>query len=330
MKRTIYLLLLLLIFITGCAPGRLVIAPTALNRKLNESRIQRDPHFFVFDKIAVIEVDGILVNKARPRLFSSGENPVSLFLEKLNRAQKDPFVKALVLRINSPGGTVAASDMMHHALGRFKAATGKPVVACMLDVAASGGYYIACRTDGIVAQPATVTGSIGTVFQSISFAGTMKKIGIKSESVKSGPFKDIGSPFHDMQPDERRIIEGIIMHFHEKFIEVILAGREQLKPEKLKTLADGRVFTAEQALEHGLIDRIGYPSDAVAWAKELAGIDKANVVIYHRPLGYKPNIYASAAETSTAALINVQLPDWLGSDGPQFLYLWQITDFPDD
>jgi protease-4 len=266
-----------------------------------------------------------MINMRRSGFFSDGENPVSLLQEKLDKAREDKNVKAIVLRLNSPGGTVAASDTMYHTLKDFKHESGMPVVACMLDVSASGAYYLACGCDGIIAQPSTVTGSIGTIMQTFSFAGTMQKLGIKSEAIKSGDMKDSGSPFRDLGEEERQVLQAIIMQFYEQFLDVVKEGRQELEDDRLRDLADGRVFTGTEALEQGLIDKIGYPSDAIDWAKEMAGITKTKVVIYHRPIGYKPNVYSTAGGNldNIQALINIQLPDWLISNGTQFLYLWQ-------
>ncbi len=318
-------LVLLMFVFSGCTPSGLLIRPVPARMELQENQIQRDKGFAVRDKIAVIDVDGMMINMRRSGIFSNGENPVSLFVEKLNRAQNDKNVKAVVLRLNSPGGTVSSSDMMHHELMKFKDETGKPVVACMMDVSASGAYYLACGCDGIIAQPSTVTGSIGTIMQTFSFAGTMQKLGIKSDAIKSGAMKDSGSVFRDLNEEERQILQAIIMQFYERFLDVVQEGRPQLEENKLRELADGRIFTGTEALEQGLIDKIGYPSDAIDWAKEMAGVQKAKVVIYHRPIGYKPNVYSTAGSnlTNFGTLTNLELPEWLTSNGTQFLYLWQ-------
>jgi protease-4 len=309
----------------GCGPSALLIQPVPGGRKLKETQIARDKGAFVTAKIAVIDVDGLMVNTARQGFLQEGDNQVSLFVEKLDKARKDRAVKAVVLRLNSPGGTVGATDMMYHKLRQFKKKSSKPVVACMLDVAASGAYYLACGCDGIVALPSSITGSIGTILQTISFAGTMEKLGIKSVAIKSGELKDLGSPLHDLSDEEREVLSRIIRQFYEQFVEVVDQGREELSKERVSELADGRVFTAKEALSTGLIDRIGYPSEAVAWAKEMAGVERARVVIYHRPAAYKPNIYSSEAygRSAVGALVNVELPDLLTSHGTQFLYLWQ-------
>ncbi|MHC4619041.1 MAG: signal peptide peptidase SppA [Planctomycetota bacterium] len=326
-KRCIhYILVLLSAFAaSGCGDSAFVIRPVPASLELEETEIDRDRGWFVEDKIAVIDVDGVMANRQRAGLLGSGDNPVSLFVEKVDKARRDRDVKAVVLRLNSPGGTVAASDIMYHRLQEFKKKSRKPVVACMLDVAASGAYYLACGCDGIVAQPTTITGSIGTIVQTVSFEGTMRKLGIKAVAIKSGNLKDMASPLRDLSEEERAVLQGIITEFYEQFVQVVDKGRKGLAEEKVRGLADGRVYTAQEALDNGLIDRLGYPADGIAWAKKLAGVRRARVVIYHRPVGYKPNVYSLDKGTGggVAALINVELPDWLVAEGTQFLYLWQ-------
>jgi len=304
-------LLISLIITVGCGPTAFQIELVPTHEQLEETQIQRDEGLFVFDKIAIIDIDGLLMNRRKSGLMRMGENPV---------------VKAVVLRLNSPGGTVTASDIMHHSLQEFKRKTGKPVVACVLGLGCSGAYYLACGCDGIMAQPSSVTGSIGTVFQTFSVAGTMQKIGIKSITIKSGELKDLASPLHDLSDEERKVLEGIIEELFQQFLTVVKKGRKTIDEQKLPELADGRVFTAKEALQAGLIDRIGYLADGIDWAKEMASVEKTRVVIYRRPLGYKPNAYGSATSYAggIGPLVNVELPDWLTSSGPQFLYLWTL------
>ncbi|HIJ51961.1 MAG TPA: signal peptide peptidase SppA [Planctomycetes bacterium] len=318
-------LFLSLVVLAGCGPTAFRIESVPTRQQLEETQIQRDKGLFVPDKIAVIDVDGLLINRRKRGFMREGDNPVSLFVEKLDKAAEDRRVKAVVLRLNSPGGTVAASDIMYHSLREFKRETGKPVVACILGLGCSGAYYLACGSDGIVAQPGSVTGSIGTIMQTFSVAGTMEKIGVKAVAIKSGELKDLGSPLHDLRAEERKVLEGIISQFFEQFLTVVQKGRKKIPERKLRGLADGRVFTAQEALQEKLIDKIGYPEDGIEWAKELTGVQKARVVIYHRPLGHKANVYSSAMSDDgvVGALINVELPDWLSSNGAQFLYLWQ-------
>ena len=323
--RTLAVLIILSLFIGGCGAGAFQVQIIPDKQELQETEIKRDKGFFVSDKIAVIDVDGVMFNRSQGGWMRKGDNPVSLFLEKLDKAARDKNVKAVVLRLNSPGGSVSASDMMYHSLKEFKRKTGKPVIATMLDLACSGAYYLACGCDGIVAQPSSVTGSIGTIMQTFSVAGTMEKIGVKAVSIKSGKMKDMASPLHDLSEEEKEILERIIVDFYEQFLDVVESSREDIDRKKLRELADGRVFTADQALKAKLIDRIGYSNDGVKWAKKLAGVTKSRTVIYRRPMGYKPNIYGSAANGSAGVgpLVNIEMPEWLNSGGTQFLYLWQ-------
>jgi protease-4 len=318
-------LLIPLVLLTGCGPTAFRIELLPTHQRLEETEIHRDEGFFILDKIAVIDVDGLLINRRKRGLMREGDNPVSLFLEKLDKAAADKRVKAAMLRINSPGGTVAASDIMYHSLQEFKRKTKKPVITCILGLGCSGAYYLACGSDAILAQPGSVTGSIGTILHTFSLAGTMEKIGVKAVTIKSGDLKDLGSPLHDLRDEEREVLEGIVIQFFEQFLTVVKECRKDIGEQKLKGLADGRVFTAEEAFQEKLIDGIGYPLDGIEWAKRISGVKKARVVMYHRPLGYKANVYSTATsdESVVGALINVELPDWLNASGTQFLYLWQ-------
>ncbi|MHC5163887.1 MAG: signal peptide peptidase SppA, partial [Planctomycetota bacterium] len=308
-----------------CGTGAFEIRMIPADQELKETQIDKDKGMFVSDKIIVIDIDGVMLNRQRSGWMQSGDNPVSSFLEKLDKAANDETVKAVVLRLNTPGGSVAAADMMYHSLTEFKRKKKVPVVACMMDVAASGGYYLACGADGIIAQPSCITGSIGTIMQTISVAGTMEKIGVTAVAVKSGNMKDMASPLHELSDEEQVILQKIIDGFYEQFLGVVQAGRPKLDKNKLRELADGRVFTADQAHAEGLVDRIGYADDAIAWAKKMADVKKSKVVIYHRPQATMPNVYGSAmSQTSgTGPLVNIDLPDWLDTGGAKFLYLWQ-------
>ena len=321
----IQLALIVALFIGGCGTGAFQIQMIPADQELKETQIDRDNGMFISDKIVVIDIDGIMLNKQQGSWMRSGDNPVSTFLEKLDKAAADDNVKAIVLRLNTPGGSVAAADMMYHSLTEFKRKKKVPVVACMMDVAASGGYYLACAADGIIAQPSCITGSIGTIMQTVSFAGTMEKIGITAVAVKSGKMKDMGSPLHELSEEEQVVLQQIIDGFYEQFLGVVEKGRPDIDKAKLRQLADGRVFTAQQAHTEGLVDRIGYADDAIAWAKKLAAVKKSKTVMYHRPLETMPNVYGSAMSEAggTGPLVNIDLPDWLDTGGAKFLYLWQ-------
>jgi protease IV len=316
---------LLVVVLAGCGPTSFVVTPISARQELVEEVVQRES-FWAVKKIAVIDVDGVLQN-VRPTslLGGSGENPVSLFAEKLDKAAADKEVRAVVLRINSPGGGVTATDLMYAEVQRFREKTGKPVIAAMLDVAASGGYYLACAADKIYAQPTTVTGSIGVIMMTPEFAGTMQKIGVRMNVIKSGEMKDMGSPFREMNEKDRAVLQGLIDGMYARFLEVVGKSRTGIEPEQLRKLADGRVYLAAEAKEQGLIDEIGTLRDALAAAKQSAGLENVNikVVQYSRPLAYRPNIYADGATPpGQVNLVNVQLPDWLTGASPQLMYLW--------
>jgi len=314
-----------LILAAGCGPtGGYKIIPIPADKTLEESEVMVEPGL-IREKIALVDVSGLLINEYRRGLLSEGENPVSFLTEKLNAAAEDPRVKAVVLRINSPGGGVTASDLMHQEIVAFRRRTGRPVVGMMLDVAASGGYYVACACDEIVAHPTTVTGSIGVMMLTLSVHGALEKLYIKTHTIKSGQFKDAGSPFRDMTDEDRRIFQGMIDQFYQRFLDVVGTGRPKLTPEQVRALADGRVYTAGEALKLGLVDRVGTLQDAIAAAKRRSGITRpVRVVMYHRPLGWAPNVYAHAptGPTGTVNLINVNLADLVYPVTPSFMYLW--------
>jgi len=315
---------LMLTFVsTSCSAPSLLITPVSPNRELVETRLSSDS-WLARDKVALVDVSGVLMNAHQPKLLSQGEHPVSMLLEQLDKARCDPAVKAVILRINSPGGTVVASELIHDEIMHFRRG-GKPVVAVMMDVAASGGYYIACAADEIIAQPSTVTGSIGVIMQMFNLTGSLEKLGVGTDAITSGVHKDTGSPLRPMRPEERAIFQGIVDDMYERFIDVVVAGRPKLDEAAVRRLADGRVYTAGQALDAGLIDRIATMREAVESAKRHAGARHVRLVTYHRPLAYRPNYYAETPTPSSGEvnLLRIDLPDWLRDSTPRFMYLWR-------
>ncbi|MBI4580262.1 MAG: signal peptide peptidase SppA [Planctomycetes bacterium] len=310
--------------LVGCGPMAYKIVPVPVDRTLEET-VLIDEGGWSPAKIVLVDVEGIIYNMHKPSLFEEGENPVSLFVEKLDKAAKDPTVRALVLRINSPGGGVTASDLMYQEIQAFKRRTGgkRPVVAVLMDVAASGGYYIACGADEIVAQPTTVTGSIGVIMQLINFGGTMDKIGVEATAITSGRLKDAGSPFRKLRPEEREVFQKLVDQFYGRFVSVVVKGRPKLTEEQVRKAADGRVYSAEQAVELGLVDRVGSLRDGLADVKKQIGSDRVRVVMYHRPLGWRPNVYAQSPPAAPQVnMVNVQIPEELVLPQARFMYLW--------
>lgn len=323
MKHTTFLMAAMgLMALAGCGKNTgFLIKPVPLDETLQETVIAKDSGMFVRDKIVIVDVDGLLMNVKDSELFGTGENPVSLFIEKLDKAQMDKDVKGVVLRINSPGGGVTASDIMYHRLRQFKAAKGVPVVCVIEDVGASGGYYIACGSDRILAHPTSVTGSIGVIVQAVSFAGTLERLGISAKAITSGQFKDMGSPLKPFNKKDHELLQLLVNEYYEGFVGVVCAGRPKLSKDKVRELADGRVYTGKQALAAGLVDELGYMDNAIAQAKQRSGSSRVKVVMYHRPLGYKPNAYA-ASGVPQVNMVNVRLPALMELAQPQFLYLW--------
>jgi protease-4 len=314
MRSPVRLLLLLSVLLAGCSVISVDLTPPV--RPLKESTLEGKGE----DKVLLLELAGVL---AEEPIFTLESRPQVALLarvrEELEKAAEDDRVKAVVLRINSPGGTVTASDVLYHEIKRFKDRRKVPVVAAILDVGASGGYYVALAADRIVAHPTTVTGSLGVLMLTVNSSGLLEKIGINTDYITSGPRKDMGSPFRAITPEERAIFQGVIDQLYGRFVGLI-AQERRLDEARVRSFADGRIYTASQALSLGLIDRIGYLEDAIAVAKEAAGTPDAKVVTYHRPRQYRATIY-SGGETPAFRPTAADLAR-LVTSGPRFLYLW--------
>jgi len=239
----------------------------------------------------------------------------------LRQARKDSDIKAIVLRVDSPGGSVLASEEIYREV-RAAQRNGKPVIVSMGDLAASGGYYIACAGDRIVAHPTTVTGSIGVILMNLNLEGLLGKIGVRNETYKAGAHKDLLSPLRGATPEERRIIQAVLDTMHARFISVVRESRPGLDPARVPELTDGRIFDAPQAVAAGLVDEIGDLRRAIALAERAAGIEKARVVMYHRRDDSKENIYSGGG--GLPAQVNLMPVDLgvLAGRGPRFMYLW--------
>jgi len=238
---------------------------------------ESDPH--ARDKIAVISLTGIITMSSDN--YPSEEGLVGWMKGQLHEALEDRRVKAIILRINSPGGEVVASDMIYRAV--VAARERKPVIACIDSVGASGAYYVAVGADHILATDLTITGSIGVILQTLTFADLMGKIGIKSFTFKSGRYKDLLNPTRDPTAEEQQLVQDLVMEVYEKFVGIVAAERELAVADLKDGLADGRILSGRQAVDAGLVDELGYFEDAIAKAKELAGLDKARVVRYRMP-----------------------------------------------
>jgi protease-4 len=255
--------------------------------------VVKPSHGWTNDKVAIIEVEGMLSDTRSGGFLQPQENPVSLFVQQMDQAADDDAVKAVVLRVNSPGGTVTASDLMYQVVKRFKAKTHKIVVASIQEVGASGAYYVSCASDKIVAQDSSIVGSIGVIFETVDVTDTMSKLGIRSETIKDekGVLKDMGSPFHHMTDLERQTMQSMIQEDYSQFENIVTSNRPPLNVAAVTT---GQVFTGRDALKLGLIDQTGILEDAIDVAKDMSHAPNAAVVMYKRPYGYEGSIYASS------------------------------------
>lgn len=274
-------------------------------------------------KILLLDISGLITSEERGDTFGlrRSESTVARIQSELEQAEDDEHVVAIVVRINSPGGTVTASDIIYDRLTRFREAAGIPVLVQLMDVAASGGYYTALAGDEIIASPTTVTGSIGVLFTSISAEGLLDKIGVRNQSVASGKMKDIGSPLRTMTPAERAVLESLVDDMQRRFVGLVRARRPQLTEQMETEMVDGRVFSAEQALAGGLVDGIGYLHDTIERAKQRAGVAEARVIRYRRPDEFGDTIYSRAGLTPPQVnVVNLNFEPLPLS--PSFLYLW--------
>ncbi len=302
-------------FTLGSGPEAQAPAETVVKESSSRTR----------NKVAIIDVSGMIINSERSGFLSQSENPVAMLHERLNRAEKDDDVVAVILRINSPGGTVTASDLMYNLVMDFRKQSGKPVVVQMVDVAASGGYYLACSGDHIVAHPTTVTGSVGVIMQTFSVKPALDRIGVESHTYKSGPAKDAGSPFSEVTEHHEKILQGMIDEFYASFRKVVRDRRRGIPVDRFDELTDGRVVTGKSAMEVGMVDSLGGLFEAFAKARELAGIKHAHLVLYHaqaRRVGspYATRTEGGNVEISLARFDMAALPE-LSQAG--FYYLWQ-------
>jgi len=274
------------------------------------------------EKILVIDVEGMISSLAAQGALSREGDVLSRVYYRLERAAADPLVKGVILRLETPGGEVTASDILYHEILRFKEKTGRPVVGLMMSLAASGGYYIASACDSVIAHPSTLTGSIGVISIFPSVETLFDKIGVKMTIIKSGGMKDSGSPFRAMTEEEKKSFQGIIDEYYEDFLNAVLKGRKgRLISDELRPIADGRVYTAKQALKLKLIDDIGYFDNALQKTLSLASLKSAKVVAYTYYPKSKTNIYA-ASLVEAPLLEKKSLENWLPQLRTGFYYLW--------
>ncbi len=280
----------------------------------------------VTDKVALIEIDGAIARVQAGGLFGGGVDMVERIRKELEAAAEDTNVKALLIAIDSPGGTVTASDQIWHLVTEWKKKTTRPVVIHMGALCASGGYYIAVAGDELLCEPTTITGSIGVILSGMNFHDLLEKYGVKDITITSGPNKDLLNSTGPVRSDHLKIIQSMIDDAYGRFTDLVAQGRK-LPLDEVKAIADGRIYTANQALEKKLVDAIGYREDAFAAAQRRAGSSGASLVRYARQptLGDVLSGAAKSPLSGAGAMgelrLDPSLLDQLGT--PRLLAMWR-------
>lgn len=283
------------------------------------------------DKILILSIDGVISeNPTGSSLFGGGggESTVSAIINDLIKASFDKDIKGVILKVNSPGGTVTGSDLIYRELMKYKASTGVPIVALFMDKATSGGYYVAMAADKIVSLPTSVTGSVGVILSGFNVKEGLDKLGIKDQAITSGQNKAIGSPFVEMKPEQRMILQSIVTNLYERFFSIVKLNRQNVPEQKLREICDGRIFTADQALREGMIDRVGYIEDTISelmkmekYSKNASPNNTKPRLIYYSHIKQKVrSVYQIIAEESNqfSALENLLK----ATSEIKFMYLW--------
>ncbi|MFW6457385.1 MAG: signal peptide peptidase SppA [Planctomycetota bacterium] len=271
-------------------------------------------------KIAIIPIKDMIVGS--PSVHDS-VTPVAVACARIEQAVEDPDVKGVLVNIDSPGGGITASDILHRRIQKINSGdNAKPVVVHIGDVAASGGYYVAAAADRVWAHPTSITGSIGVIMPLYKATELMDKVGIENNSVQTGPYKDLGSPFSETTEqeaaDERRVLQGIIDQLYERFVDVVAEGRD-MEEDEVKDLADGRIYTSEQAKDLSLIDDIGYRSGVIEDLKTLCEIERARLVHYQRVLSFPDMLGSVFADRKMSMTFPV---DFELNNSSRPMYLW--------
>ena len=276
-------------------------------------------------KVLVIPITGVITDSPKSRIMQTRPGVVQEVVSHLRLAEKDERVKAVLFKIDTPGGTTTASDILYHEIASFKQRSGKKVVVCMMNLATSGGYYVSLPADVIMAHPTTVTGSIGVILMRPQWSGFMEKIGVDVQVNKSGENKDMGSPFRPTTPAEENMLQALADTLGRRFVDLVKQHRG-LEGQRLATVADARVFLADAAVAAGLVDKIGYLQDAIGEAKAIAGLDAdARVVVYRRTHYPNDNLYntlTSGTRANPTPMVDLGPIGELLSLDAGFYYLW--------
>ena len=276
------------------------------------------------EKILLIPIKGRIADGPSRGFLRDRPGLVENVVAQLRKAEQDPQIKALIIKIDSPGGSVTASDIIYHELQAYRARTQVKIVALFMGLAASGGYYVALPADHIVAHPTSITGSVGVIFLTPRVDGLMTKIGVAVDVNKSGRNKDTGSPFRPRTAEEEALFQDLTDQLAGRFLDLV-ARHRQPTPAALEQIKTARIFLAPQALELGLVDKIGYASEALEAARHEAGLAAdARVVVYRRNEYPDDTVYNSAAHGGAPkpAVVDIGLPAGIFDNGTGFHYLW--------
>ena len=318
--RCFAVIILLVLIFSSCAPPNIRLYPSSAD-PLREFTLQGEEK----DKLLVIPIRGIISDAPKEQFFRTKPSPVQEFVSQLRRAEKDPQIKAVLLKIDSPGGSAIASDILYAEIAAFKKRTGVKVIVIMMGIAASGGYYVSLPADYIMAHPGTITGSIGVIFFRPQVYGLMGKIGLGVEVNKSGRNKDMGSPFRQSTAEEEKILQRLTDQLAKQFLDKVMLHRK-LDSDTLSEISTARIYLADEALELGLIDKIGHINDAIVEAKKLAGLSENHRVIVFRRIEYPDdNLYNTSTtrlEGGGSSLISLGLPGSVTGLQTGFYYLW--------
>jgi protease-4 len=267
-------------------------------------------------KVVAVPLQGmIMLGEEQGGMFGPAVGPADVALQSIRRATHDKDVRALILRVDSGGGGITASDILFKALADFKKAKpDRVIVAVFGDVAASGAYYVSMAADYILAHPTTLTGSIGVLIQTINARELAQKIGIRDVTIKSGANKDLLNPLGEMTPEQRAMLQELVDELHQRFVSLVARGRE-LPEEKVRELADGRIMSAGRALEQGLVDELGYFEDAVEKTADLLGVKAVKVYRYEQQFSFSAFLRAMQDWSPVGRLLD-------GGPGLRLWYRW--------
>jgi protease IV len=318
-KPYLMIVLFVLILTTACGGPRIKLFSDA-GEPLKEFTLEGRGS----DKVLLIPMYGIITDTPKERFLAQSQSMVEKVMSQLKKAEKDDHIKAVLFEINSPGGTITASDILYHEISSFKERTGKKIAVSMMDLATSGAYYVSLPADLITAHPTTITGSVGVLFLQPKVMGLMDKIGISVDVKKFGKNKDMATPFRDSSEEEQRFMQKSVDDMGERFIRLVQRHRKP-NEQAMAEISTARIFSADDALKLGLVDKVCYLSDAIRESKNLAGMAAdARVIVYRRTEYSEDNYYnisGASSEGLNISTVNIELSEFFGLRSG-FYYLW--------